>query len=44
LVHGHGEAQPSREGKIRRILGPEDAADAVRLQYELDKRCDGFGC
>ena len=24
------------------MLSPQDAADAVRLQHELDRRCDGF--
>ena len=43
LVHGHGEAQPSREGEIRRMLGAQYAADAIGLQDELDVRGDGFG-
>jgi hypothetical protein len=44
LVHGHGEPKPSREREVGRMLGPEDAVDAVRLQHELYRRCDGFGC
>jgi hypothetical protein len=44
LVHGHGEPEPPREGEIGRMLSAEDAANAVRLQDELDKRRDGFGC
>jgi len=26
------------------MVGPEDAADAVRLQHELYKGSDGLGC
>jgi hypothetical protein len=44
LVDGDGQPQPAREGKIGRMLGAEDAANAVRLQDELHKRSDGFGC
>jgi hypothetical protein len=44
LVDRDGEAEPSREGEIRRMLGAEDAADAVRLERELDDRSDGVGC
>jgi len=43
LVHGHSKAQPSRERQIRRMLGAQDAVNAVGLQDELDVRCDGFG-
>jgi len=43
LVHGPGEAEPSREGEFGRMLGAQDAADAVRLQYELDVCGDRFG-
>jgi hypothetical protein len=44
LVHSDGEPKPAREGEIGRMLGAEYAANAVRLQNELHKRCDGFGC
>ena len=43
LVHGYGQAQPSREGEIRRMLGAQYAADAIGLEDELDVRGDGFG-
>jgi hypothetical protein len=36
LVHGHGEAKPSREREFGRMLGAQDAADTVRLEDELD--------
>jgi hypothetical protein len=44
LIDGDGEAQPAREGEIGRMLGAEDAADAVRLEHKLDDRGDGVGC
>ncbi|HMJ95606.1 MAG TPA: hypothetical protein VK486_07125 [Thermoleophilaceae bacterium] len=43
LVHGDGEAQPSREGEIRRMLSAQYATDAVGLQDEFNVRCDRFG-
>jgi len=43
LLHRLGEAEPSREEKIGRMLGAQDASNAVRLEYELHARCDGFG-
>jgi hypothetical protein len=44
LVDGYGESEPAREGEIGRMLGAEDAANAVRLQDELYGRSDGFAC
>ena len=43
LVHGPGEAKPSRKGEFGRMLGAQDAPDAVGLQYELDVCGDRFG-
>jgi hypothetical protein len=43
LVHDDGQTQPSREGKIGRMLGAQYTADAIGLQDELDVRGDGFG-
>jgi hypothetical protein len=44
LVHGNGKAEPSRERKIGRMLGAQNAANALRLQDELYLRGNGFGC
>jgi hypothetical protein len=43
LVHRDRKAQPSREREIRRMLSAKDAADALRLEDELDERRNGFG-
>jgi hypothetical protein len=44
LLHGLGEAEPSREEEIGRMLGTKHAADAVRLEHELDLGGDWIGC
>ena len=43
LVNRPGEAEPSRKREFRHMLGAQDAADAVRLQYELDVCGHRFG-
>jgi hypothetical protein len=43
LVHGHGEAEPSREREFGRMLGAQDASDAVWLEDELDVGGNRFG-
>jgi hypothetical protein len=42
LIDGDGEAEPSRELEVGRMLGAKDAVDAVLLQHELDDRPDRF--
>ena len=44
LVHGYGQAEPPAEGKIGRVVGPQDAVNAVIFENELDFRGHGFGC
>jgi hypothetical protein len=43
LIHGDGEAEPSREREFRRMLGAQDASDAVWLEDELDVGGNRFG-
>src|SRR5215217_4180769 len=43
VLHGGGEPEPSREGDILRMLSADDAADAILLEDDLDKCCDGLG-
>jgi hypothetical protein len=44
LLHGLGEAEPSREEEIGRMLGTQHASDAVLLEHEVDLDGDWIGC